>query len=58
MPGGKHLLEEAQAELVHGFEMIRDEYQEAGQELPEDVEVAVRHGLSEVVCAGNSDRID
>ncbi|NJR37799.1 MAG: type II toxin-antitoxin system HicB family antitoxin [Leptolyngbyaceae cyanobacterium CSU_1_4] len=35
--------EEAQAELVHVFEMIRDEYQEAGQELPEDVEVAVTH---------------
>ena len=36
-------LEEAQAELVHVFEMIRDEYQSAGQELPEDVEVAVTH---------------
>jgi predicted RNase H-like HicB family nuclease len=35
--------EEAQAELVHVFEMIRDEYQEAGQELPEDVEMAVTH---------------
>lgn len=34
-------LEEAQSELVHVFEMIRDEYQKAGQELPEDVEVAV-----------------
>ena len=33
--------EEAQAELVSVFEMIRDEYREAGQELPEDVEVAV-----------------
>ena len=33
--------EEAQAELVLVFEMIRDEYREAGQELPEDVEVAV-----------------
>lgn len=33
--------EEAQSELVHVFEMIRDEYQKAGQELPEDVEVAV-----------------
>ena len=28
--------EEAQAELVHVFEMIRDEYQEAGQELPKE----------------------
>ncbi len=35
--------EEAQAELVHVFEMIRDEYKEAGKELPEDVEVAVTH---------------
>jgi predicted RNase H-like HicB family nuclease len=35
--------EEAQAELVHVFEMIRDEYKEAGEELPEDVEVAVTH---------------
>ncbi|MGI0490267.1 type II toxin-antitoxin system HicB family antitoxin [Alkalinema pantanalense CENA528] len=35
--------EEAQAELVHVFEMIWDEYQEVGQELPEDVEVAVTH---------------
>lgn len=35
--------EEAQAELIHVFEMIRDEYQEAGKELPEDVEMAVTH---------------
>lgn len=35
--------EEAQAELIHVFEMIRDEYQAAGKELPEDVEVAVSH---------------
>ncbi|WP_416676788.1 type II toxin-antitoxin system HicB family antitoxin [Egbenema bharatensis] len=35
--------EEAQAELVQVFEMIRDEYKEAGKELPEDVEVAVTH---------------
>jgi predicted RNase H-like HicB family nuclease len=34
---------EAQAELHHVFEMIRDEYQAAGQELPEDVEVAISH---------------
>jgi predicted RNase H-like HicB family nuclease len=35
--------EEAQAELIQVFEMIREEYQEAGQELPQDVEVAVTH---------------
>jgi predicted RNase H-like HicB family nuclease len=35
--------EEAQAELVQVFEMIRDEYKETGKELPEDVEVAVTH---------------
>ncbi|MBD2019496.1 type II toxin-antitoxin system HicB family antitoxin [Leptolyngbya sp. FACHB-36] len=35
--------EEAQAELANVFEMIRDEYDEAGQELPQDVEVAVTH---------------
>jgi predicted RNase H-like HicB family nuclease len=35
--------EEAQAELTQVFEMIREEYQEAGQELPSDVEVAVAH---------------
>lgn len=35
--------EEAQAELIHVFEMIWDEYQEAGKELPEDVEVAITH---------------
>jgi predicted RNase H-like HicB family nuclease len=35
--------EEAQAELIHVFEMIREEYQEAGQKLPKDVEVAVTH---------------
>jgi predicted RNase H-like HicB family nuclease len=35
--------EEAQAELIQVFEMIRDEYQQAGQELPKDVEVAVTH---------------
>lgn len=33
--------EGAQAELIHVFEMIRNEYQEASKELPEDVEVAV-----------------
>jgi predicted RNase H-like HicB family nuclease len=36
-------VQEAQAELVNVFEMIRDEYQEEGKELPEDVEVAVTH---------------
>jgi predicted RNase H-like HicB family nuclease len=35
--------EEAQAELVYVFEMIRDEYKEAGKEMPENVEVAVTH---------------
>ncbi len=35
--------EEAQAELIHVFEMIQSEYQEAGKELPEDVEVAITH---------------
>ena len=35
--------EEAQAELIQVFEMIREEYQGAGQELPKDVEVAVTH---------------
>jgi predicted RNase H-like HicB family nuclease len=33
--------EEAQAELIQVFEMIREEYQEAGQELPRNVEVTV-----------------
>ena len=36
-------IEQAEAELVHVFEMIRDEYQEAGKELPKDVELAVSH---------------
>jgi predicted RNase H-like HicB family nuclease len=35
--------EEAQAELLHVFDMIRDEYQAAGRELPRDVELAVTH---------------
>ena len=35
--------EEAQAELVRVFKMIRDEYQEVGQELSEDVGIAVTH---------------
>lgn len=35
--------EEAQAELIQVFEMIRDEYQQTGQELPRDVEIAVTH---------------
>ena len=35
--------EEAQAELIHVFEMILEEYQEAGEELPKDVEVAVSY---------------
>jgi predicted RNase H-like HicB family nuclease len=36
-------IDEAQAELIQVFEMIREEYQKAGQELPEDVELAVTH---------------
>lgn len=40
---GGETMEEAQAELVHVSEMIRDEYQEAGQELPRDVELSVTH---------------
>jgi predicted RNase H-like HicB family nuclease len=36
-------IEEAQSELAYVFEMIQDEYQEAGRELPADVEVAVTH---------------
>lgn len=35
--------EEAQAELIHVFEMIQDEYEEEGRELPQDVEVTVVH---------------
>ncbi|MGC1309394.1 MAG: type II toxin-antitoxin system HicB family antitoxin [Phormidesmis sp.] len=36
-------LEEARDELVNVFEMIREEYQEEGKLLPEDVEIAVTH---------------
>jgi len=35
--------EEAQAELNNVFEMIRAEYQEAGQALPANVEMAVAY---------------
>jgi predicted RNase H-like HicB family nuclease len=35
--------EEARSELNHVFEMIRDEYLEAGQLLPNDVEILVSH---------------
>lgn len=38
-------VEEAQAELIQVFDMIRDEYKESGQELPQDVEVAVSRSL-------------
>ncbi len=31
----------AQAELIQVFEMIHEEYQEAGQELPKNVEVTI-----------------
>jgi predicted RNase H-like HicB family nuclease len=33
--------EEARAELVNVFDMIRDEYAEEGRSLPNDVELAV-----------------
>ncbi|MDE3076474.1 MAG: type II toxin-antitoxin system HicB family antitoxin [Chloroflexota bacterium] len=33
--------QEAQSELVHVFQMIREEYQEAGRSLPRDVELTV-----------------
>lgn len=33
--------DEARAELVCVFEMIQEEYQEQGRQLPEDVELAV-----------------
>ena len=37
--------DEARAELVHVFEMIREEYTENGQAMPQDVELtAVRAG--------------
>jgi predicted RNase H-like HicB family nuclease len=36
-------IEEAQSELLQVFEMIQDEYQQAGQDLPNDVEIAVPH---------------
>lgn len=36
-------IEDAQAELITVFEMLRDEYAAAGQTLPEDVEVAITH---------------
>jgi predicted RNase H-like HicB family nuclease len=37
--------DEARSELVNVFEMIRDEYQEEGKLLPNDVEVAVVHAI-------------
>ncbi len=36
-------LEEARSELNHVFEMIHEEYLEAGKTLPNDVEVTVAH---------------
>jgi len=36
-------VEDTQAELINVFEMIRDEYQAANQNLPEDAEVAVTY---------------
>lgn len=35
--------DEARAELVNVFEMIRDEHQERGKLLPDDVEIAIAH---------------
>jgi predicted RNase H-like HicB family nuclease len=37
--------DEARSELVNVFDMIRDEYQEEGKLLPNDVEVAVVHDI-------------
>ncbi len=34
-------LEEARSELNHVFEMIREEYLEAGKTLPNDIEITV-----------------
>ncbi|MEM8504280.1 MAG: type II toxin-antitoxin system HicB family antitoxin [Cyanobacteria bacterium P01_D01_bin.1] len=36
-------LEESRAELINVFDMIREEYIEAGKELPQDVELAITH---------------
>jgi len=36
-------MEEARTELGYVFEMILEEYQEAGQELPRDVELVVNY---------------
>ena len=35
--------EEARTELLNVFEMIREEYQEEGRMLPEDVELVIAH---------------
>lgn len=35
--------EEARTELLNVFEMIREEYQEEGRVLPEDVELVIAH---------------
>jgi predicted RNase H-like HicB family nuclease len=35
--------EEAQAELIHVFEMIQQEYLESGRELPKDIELATSY---------------
>jgi predicted RNase H-like HicB family nuclease len=35
--------EEAQQELISVFEMIQDEYREAGKPLPENVDLVVAH---------------
>lgn len=35
--------EDARAELLNVFEMIREEYQEEGRSLPDDVELVIAH---------------
>ena len=35
--------DEARAQLGHVFEMIRDEYQEEGRKLPQDIELVIGH---------------
>lgn len=35
--------DEARAELVHVFDMIREEYAQEGRPMPRDVELAISH---------------
>lgn len=47
--------EQAQSELVHAFEMIRDEYLESGKDLPQDVELVIANASeSQRVGKGSS----